>query len=169
MYVRYDGATVVSWKPEALKGREVFFMQKNAPWGKEVHGGLPICWPWFGKREGCPKHGLARYLKWRFAWRFGKDSVLLETESSADTMKVWPHPFKLRALLSVDGPDALTIKFTETNTGEQPYESAFGVHPYFAVADACEVALDGERLPRPWVIKDFAADGKAHELQDCAG
>ena len=48
MYVRYDGATVVSWKPEALKGREVFFMQKNAPWGKEVHGGLPICWPWFG-------------------------------------------------------------------------------------------------------------------------
>ena len=167
MYVRYDGATVASWKPEALKGKEVFFMQKNAPWGKEVHGGLPICWPWFGKRDGCPKHGLARYLKWRFVWRYGKDSVLLETESSADTMKVWPHPFKLRALLSVDGSNALTLKFTETNTGKSAYESAFGVHPYFAVADACEVALDGERLPKPWVIREFAADGKPHRVRDC--
>ena len=167
MYVRYDGATVASWKPEALKGREVFFMQENAPWGKEVHGGLPICWPWFGKREGCPKHGLARYLKWRFAWRFGKDSVLLEAESSADTMKLWPYPFKLRALLSVDGPNALTLKFTETNTGKTAYESAFGVHPYFAVSDACEVALEGNRLPKPWVIKEFAADGKSHRIRDC--
>ena len=169
MYVRYDGATVASWKPEALKGREVFFMQKNEPWGKEVHGGLPICWPWFGKREGYPKYGLARYLKWRFVCRFGKDSVLLETESSDDTMKVWPHQFKLRARLTVDGPDALTLKFKETNTGEQSYESAFGIHPYFAVANACEVMLDGERLPRPWEIREFSADGKAHELRDCAG
>ncbi len=47
--VRYDGATVTSWKPEVLKGEEAFFMPKNRPWGKEVHGGLPICWPWFGK------------------------------------------------------------------------------------------------------------------------
>ena len=169
MYVRYDGATVTSWKPEALKGRDVFFMPKNAPWGREVHGGLPICWPWFGKREGCPKHGLARYLKWRFARRYGKDSVLLEAESSADTMKFWPHPFKLQALLSVDGPDALTLKFTETNTGETAYESAFGVHPYFAVADACEVALDDEHLPKPWVLKEFAADGREHRIEDAKG
>lgn len=169
MHVRYDGATVTSWKPEVLKGREVFFMQNNAPWGKEVHGGLPVCWPWFGKREGLPKHGIARYLKWRIVRRIGKDGVELMTESSPETMKIWRHAFSLRVVISVDGPNVLTIKFTEANTGEQPYESAFGVHPYFAVADACEVALDGERLPRPWVIREFAADGKAHELRDSAG
>ena len=167
--VRYDGATVTSWKPEALKGGEVFFMQENAPWGREVHGGLPICWPWFGKREGLPKHGMARYLKWRMVRRIGKDGVELETESSADTLKVWPHPFKLCVVVSVVGPDTLTLKFTEKNTGKQAYESAFGVHPYFAVADACEVALDGERLPMPWVIKEFRSDGKPHELLDCIG
>ena len=76
---------------------------------------------------------------------------------------------RLRATLSVAGPNTLTLKLTETNAGKTPYESAFGVHPYFAVADACEVAIDGERLPKPWVIREFSADGKGHKLQDCAG
>ncbi len=174
MYVRYDGATVVSWKPEALKGREVFFMPKNAPWGKEVHGGLPICWPWFGKppgelsvgsrvpRDRISKHGLARYLKWKFAWRYGKDSVLLEAESSADTMKVWPHPFKLTAKISVAGPNGLAIALTETNTGKEPFESAAGFHPYFLVADAERVAVDGENLPPPSVRVQTSAAEKGH-------
>ena len=181
MYVRYDGATVTSWKPEALKGKEVFFMPKIAPWGEEVHGGLPICWPWFGKpsgelsvgsrvpRDRIPKHGLARYLKWRLVNRVGKDGVILETASTPETMKVWPHAFKLTAKIFVAGPNGLRIAVTETNTGKTAYESAFGVHPYFVVADACDVMLDGERLPKPWVIKEFAADGKSHELQDFAG
>ena len=179
--VRYDGATVMSWKPVALKGREVFYMSENTPWGKEVHGGLPICWPWFGKstdemsvgsrvpRDRIPKHGLVRYMKWQFVERIGKNGVVLETASTPETMKVWPHAFRLRAILSVDGPNSLALKFTETNTGKTAYESSFGVHPYFSVADACDVAVDGERLPKPWVIKEFVADGKAHELQDRGG
>ena len=179
--VRYDGATVTSWKPVALKGREVFYMPENTPWGKEVHGGLPICWPWFGKstdemsvgsrvpRDRIPKHGLVRYMKWQFVERIGKNGVVLETASTPETMKVWPHAFRLRAILSVDGPNSLALKFTETNTGKTAYESSFGVHPYFSVADACDVAVDGERLPKPWVIKEFVADGKAHELQDRGG
>ena len=101
--------------------------------------------------------------------RIGKDGVELETESTVDTMKVWPYPFKLRALLSVDGPNALTLKLTETNTGKTAYESAFGVHPYFAVADACDVALDGLRLPKPCVIKEIPADGMEHRLEDVLG
>jgi glucose-6-phosphate 1-epimerase len=164
--VRYDGATVTSWKPVALKGREVFYMPENTPWGKEVHGGLPICWPWFGKAEGRPKHGLARYLRWRLVRRIGKNRVELETESTAETLKMWPHPFKLRAVIAIVGME-LTLSVTETNTGTEPYGSAFGVHPYFAVADACSVSLDGAPLPRPWVMREFAADGKRHRLDDC--
>jgi len=29
MYVRYDGATVISWKPAILQGGEVFFLRKE--------------------------------------------------------------------------------------------------------------------------------------------
>jgi glucose-6-phosphate 1-epimerase len=167
--VRFDGATVTSWKPEVLKGGEVFFMPATAPWGEEVHGGVPICWPWFAAREGAPKHGLARYLKWRLVRRIGKDGVELETTSTPETMKVWPHPFKLTARISIDGPDALTIVVTEKNTGKDTFVSAFGVHPYLSVADACQTDLDGERLPTPWVLKEFAADGKTHRLEDPVG
>ena len=169
MYVRYDGATVTSWKPESLKGGEVFFMPKNAPWGKEVHGGLPICWPWFGKRKGMPKHGLARYLKWSFVRRIGKDAVVLKASSTPETMKVWPHEFRIRVAISVDGPDGLKIEFTETNTGKTAYESAFGIHPYFSVADACKVSCDGRKLGKPWIIEEFPADGKSHILEDIVG
>lgn len=177
-YVRYDGATVTSWCPAALGGQEVFFMPANAPWGKEVHGGLPICWPWFGKggpqssaaadaqERVPPKHGLARYLRWRLVRRVGKSRVELEAESTPETLKAWPHPFKLRAVVSIAGTDGLNLTVTETNTGTAPYESAFGVHPYFAVADACKVSLDGELLPKPWVMKEFAADRRPHRLED---
>ena len=39
------GAQVVNWRPAALDGEEVFFLQESPQWGKEVHGGVPICWP----------------------------------------------------------------------------------------------------------------------------
>lgn len=169
VYVRYDGATVTSWKPESLKGREVFFMPEKTPWGKEVHGGLPICWPWFGRQDGRPIHGLVRYMKWRFVKRIGKDEVLLEATSTPETLKIWPHEFRLRASIAVDGPDGLKISVTEKNTGRTAYESAFGVHPYFAVADACNVACDGRRLAVPWVIERFPADGRPRSLEDPVG
>ena len=168
MYVRYDGATVISWKPAILQGGEVFFAPENAPWGKEVHGGLPICWPWFGKRDGLPKHGLARYLKWRFVKRIGKDCVVLETASTPETMKVWPHRFKLTAKVSVEGSKGLKVALTETNTGKEPFESACGFHPYFRVTDAERVAVDGERQPPPSVLiqSSVAEKGRCRMLTD---
>jgi glucose-6-phosphate 1-epimerase len=162
MYVRYDGATVTSWKPEVLKGGEVFFMPTNTPWGSEVHGGIPICWPWFGKREGLPKHGLARYLKLRLVNRIGKDGVVLEAASTPETMKIWPHSFKLTAKISVAGPNSLKMALTETNTGKEPFESAWGFHPYFRVTDAERVAVDGETLPPPSVRVQSSAAEKGH-------
>ena len=164
--VRCDGAQVTSWRPAALGCREVFFMPQNAPWGKEVHGGLPICWPWFGKREGLTKHGLARYLKWRLVRRIGNDGVELEAVSNARTMKAWPHAFRLRVAITADGPDSLKMVFSEKNAGSKPYESAFGVHPYFSVCDARNASLDGKPLPAPFVMESFAADGKPHVLAD---
>ena len=168
MYVRYDGATVISWKPAILQGGEVFFAPENAPWGKEVHGGLPICWPWFGKRDGLPKHGLARYLKWRFVKRIGKDCVVLETASTPETMKVWPHRFRLTAKVSVEGSNGLKVALTETNTGKEPFESACGFHPYFRVTDAERVAVDGERQPPPSVLiqSSVVEKGRCRMLTD---
>ena len=59
------GAQAASWKPAALGGKEAFFMAADRPWGEEVHGGVPICWPWFGGRGAPPSHGIVRYVQWR--------------------------------------------------------------------------------------------------------
>ena len=32
--------------------------------GKPIRGGVPICFPWFGGRDGEPAHGLVRILPW---------------------------------------------------------------------------------------------------------
>ena len=167
LYVSLYGAQATSWRPAAWNGAQAFFMSGNMPWGEEVHGGVPICWPWFGRREGLPIHGLVRYLKWRFVRRIGDNGVELETSSNEETLRKWPHEFRLLASISMISKKSLEIRVTETNTGATSFESAFGVHPYFSVADACMTHVDGEALPRPdGETAKFTADGKPHCLED---
>ena len=151
MYVRYHGATVTSWTPVARKGEEVFSMPENAPFGEDVRGGLQICWPWVGERSGAPKDGLARHMEWKLVRRIGKFCAELETESTSETMKVWPHPFRLSARIAIGGPDSLGISLTETNAGGEPVETAFGVLPHFRVTDSASIELDGKRPSAPGV------------------
>ena len=165
---RYDGCQLESWCGEKTGG-EVFFFEKNPPVGGEVHGGVPICWPWFGKapREGMPKHGLIRYACGRLIERIGKTGVKMEFVSTPETLKLWPHPFRVTVTVDIGvGGDTARISFTEENTGKTSFMSSWGFHPYFAVTSAIMVALDGKTLPPPLVKESFKADGKTHALKD---
>jgi len=165
---RYVGCQFASWLGTATGG-EVLFMQERPMDGREVHGGVPICWPWFGAAPaaGLPKHGLARYGRWKLVRLIGKTGVTMELSSSPETLKVWPHPFRLEATVELVSEDTATVSFTEENTGREPFESAWGFHPYFAVSSALNVALDGKRQPPPILYNVFRADGKPHVLTDC--
>ncbi len=33
--------------------------------GQPIRGGVPICFPWFGNRDGQPSHGFAYAFRWR--------------------------------------------------------------------------------------------------------
>ena len=163
------GAQTASWRPASLKGEDAFFMAASTPWGREVHGGVPICWPWFGRRKDLPIHGLVRYMEWRLVRRLGDDGLELAVESTAESMKLWPHRFRLTAKIEMVDPSTMEIALSETNTDYEPYESAFGIHPYFAVSNALAVAVDGRALPRPnGDTAKFPADGRAHVLCDLA-
>ena len=167
------GAQVTSWRPAALGGEEVFFMASERPWGEEVHGGVPICWPWFAGRSGYPSHGIVRYMPWK---RVPGEPHALQgsllsftTESTAGTKAIWPHDFRLCAEMSMPSPDSLEITLAETNTGDATFESAFGFHPYFAVSDAPQATLDEKTVPYPdYSTTKFAADGQPHVLGDPA-
>lgn len=161
------GAQVTSWRPAALAGEEVFFMASETPWGSEVHGGIPICWPWLGRREGLPIHGLVRYMKWRRVEIAESKGLSFETEATPESRTIWPHGFRLRVTMSLPAPNRLEVELTESNTDNVPFESGFGFHPYILVADSCDVELDGDRVSRPnGETFKFAADGKAHGLTD---
>ena len=156
------GAQAWSWKPAAAKGAEMFFLPENAPWGGEVHGGLPICWPWFGAppAKGLPKHGIARYATWKFKGRDGDNGLVFELVSSAATRRIWPHDFRLELTLKLEADDRLLVRLVETNTGKEPFKSAWGFHPYFRVTDAERVAVDGEKQPTPSVLVRSSAAEK---------
>ena len=148
MYVRYEGATVTSWMPVSLKGEEVFSLPENeSPSGENGQAGLQICWPWVGERNGAPEDGLARHMKWRLVCRIGKFRAEFETESTPETMKLWPHPFKLSACVAISGPDSMSISLTETNIGNEPFKTTLGFHPHLRVNDSVSVVLDGEMQP----------------------
>src|SRR5689334_12327580 len=53
----------------------IFMSRKSyfAP-GKAIRGGVPICFPWFGNRDGQPSHGFARITEWE----------LVNTRAAAD-------------------------------------------------------------------------------------
>lgn len=163
------GGQVTSWQPAALGGGEAFFMSGAARWGEEVHGGVPICWPWFSRREGAPWHGVARYVAWRPAAApgGGEGRIALVTSSDDWTRQFFPHEFSMRAEYAMPAPDTLEISVTEMNAGDEPFESVFGFHPYFAVADSGRCTLDGAAAPPPdGETMIFPADGAAHTLGD---
>lgn len=136
------GGVVTSWVP--VGGTEVFAMARpyaTCARGEQIHGGLPMCWPWFVFEgpEKCRIHGLTRYFDWKVKARRA-DALTLTLDDSPATRAYWPHAFHLELTYSFAGT-ALRAEFRATNTGTEPYACTEGFHPYFRVGelDACTV------------------------------
>lgn len=143
------GAQVTSWVPAG--GEERFYMSANAPWGREVHGGIPICWPWFesGPEKGQPIHGIARYVRWNIEEQTDY-GIRLVLESSDETRRIWPHDFRLVYEVVLQ-KCRLDCKFSALNTGSVPVSANDAFHPYFAVRDIekCHVDDEPDFITRP--------------------
>ena len=141
--VNRNGGCVTSWCPQG--GTEVLSTPRRARWGEEdVHGGILVCWPWVGKppHEGQPQDGIARYAKWTLEERIGKSGMRWSLESTPETMKLWPHAFRLDYRVEAVGRE-LRLRLRATNTGKSAFDATAGFHPYFKVADACKVSVNG--------------------------
>lgn len=135
------GAHILNWVPRG--GKPVFYMSGATEYraGKGLRGGVPICWPWFGKHPTdaakYPKHGTARVSRWE---------LLEQEESAGGTVRL---SFALRlpnmpeALYSVQmGEDSLCATLrTQAVQAPMPYSAA--LHSYFAVSDYEQVQVEG--------------------------
>ena len=145
-HIYLHGAHVTHYKPSDqpavlfLSGKSFFEA------GKAIRGGVPICWPWFGPRDGdkTAMHGFVRTRPWDVVEvsRSGDAIKAVFTTSSSElTRGVWNHDFKLRFVVTVGSQ--LTMELDTTNTSSTPFQFEEALHSYFAVADVRQIAIDG--------------------------
>ena len=91
--IALHGGHVLSFKPQGQE--DLIWMSKQAVFdGKAaLRGGIPVCWPWFG-RIAAPAHGFARNSEWTLLeHRENENGVIIELGllPSESTLAVWPH------------------------------------------------------------------------------
>lgn len=123
--------------------------------GKPIRGGVPICFPWFGNRDGEPSHGFARITEWQ----------LVKTSAGADGAVTLHFALpqisgraawnSLRTEFVVAVSDGLTMELITANDScDESFEIENCLHTYFHVGDISAVSISGlETLP----FDDFAA------------
>ena len=147
------GARILSWR---VAGKEMFFMPSNpqSPEGDWSHGGLSICWPWFGKKGTAASsiHGFARNktftLQSRRTSAAGSSATLGLTLAAGEEPN-FPYAASLELTFSLT--DRLTVTMRTLNTGKEPFAFSGGFQPYFAVGSYKTVTLQGVKEA------DFAA------------
>jgi len=141
------GAQTISYRPTG--NPPVLWMPRaydEHPAGAEIHGGIPVCWPWFARcgEPGSKMHGIARYAVWRVKGsEYSEDvtEVVFALESSEETRRLWPHDFALELKVSVSMK--LTLTLTVRNTGKEPFRATEGFHPYLLVRERDDTEVIG--------------------------
>jgi len=136
------GARVTSFK---VHGDEILFAPRE--WrhggGSFSSGGIPICWPWFGKSgpEGSKGHGFAHSLAFKVAERTA-EKVVLEAESNDETRRLWPFDFSLACTIALEGA-TLSLRLETTNKSREPFLLTNGFHPYFSLGERDKAVVRG--------------------------
>jgi len=143
--VALQGAQLLAWQPAGQQ--PVIWLSQAAVFapGKAVRGGVPVCWPWFGARDGLPAHGFVRTRLWhvRAASLDGAGQAVLRLGlgDDAGTRALWDHAFDLELVLTVGA--TLSIALISRNTGDQPFTLTDALHSYFCVADIVQASVQG--------------------------
>lgn len=138
--VSLQGAQLLLWQPTGQQ--PVIWLSEKAAFvsGKALRGGIPICWPWFG-RVAQPAHGFARNLPWQLQQHQESDETLslsLNLTDSAETDAYWPHAFSLTLEISVG--EQLTLSLNSSSNEEVRLTGA--LHTYFAVGDIGKTSVE---------------------------
>jgi D-hexose-6-phosphate mutarotase len=108
-----------------------------------IRGGIPVIFPWFGGRAGCPAHGFARVKSWdlKEATQSGNGAVSLRFRLP-ETAEAGFSGFAAEYTVTVG--DALEVKLTVTNSaasGDFKFEAC--LHSYFTVGEIAATSLKG--------------------------
>ena len=132
--VELEGARITSFKVE---GKELLWnaepIQLTAKdW---AHGGIPVCWPWFGVNEKGEIHG--------YAWR--RRFCIRNRCEGADRSEInlYLNSGGARLDYRIALSDVLTLELETTNIGTNDFRLSTGFHPYFRVAERDRSTVSG--------------------------
>ena len=114
--------------------------------GSPTRGGIPVCWPWFGRLDdpAKPMHGFARTQFWSLVGAEADaetTSITLALDDSPSTLALWPHRFHLEFTVTVG--QSLTLSLSTTNVGDAPFSITEALHTYFRVKDVADILVTG--------------------------
>ncbi len=134
------GAHVLSYRTFADDSEtDVLWISDKAEFtpGKAIRGGIPVCWPWFGK-AGTPAHGLARINVWQMS------EVTEEADGSASLFfTLTLEELKLKARMDVNIGKALTLQLTTWNNSDTALSLTEALHTYFTAGQIEAVSVTG--------------------------
>ncbi|XP_020577560.1 putative glucose-6-phosphate 1-epimerase [Phalaenopsis equestris] len=147
------GAHVTSWKNN--RGEEMLFVSSKAVFNPPdaIQGGIPICFPQFGRLGKLKPHGFARNRLWAIDenppplpesnnYRAFVDLILKPHE---EKFRFWPYSyeFRLRVALTPGGDIIHIARIRNLNRDGKSFSFTFGFHNYFSISDICEVRIEG--------------------------
>ena len=139
------GAHLTHWQPAGAA--PVIFMSAESLYqdGKAIRGGVPVCLPWFGPRDGSAAHGFLRNKSWEIdsvqSLENGAIRATFITASNDDTLAKWPHEFVARLSFTVGATLTMELEMENTSLGAFTFSEA--LHTYFVVGDARQAVVTG--------------------------
>ncbi|MGI9274889.1 MAG: D-hexose-6-phosphate mutarotase [Endozoicomonas sp.] len=147
--VSLHGAQVLSFQPSGEE--KVLWLSPDSMYREDqaIRGGIPVCWPWFGKRaEESPAHGFARTELWRLEQQetlAGGETRLLLSLHNASHSKWLSQGEQATANLSLEIiiGSQLQLTLTTENSSDQSIEISQALHTYFAISDIEKISISG--------------------------
>ncbi len=141
--ISLHGGHVLSFTPKGQN--DLIWMSKDAIFNPEkaIRGGVPVCWPWFG-RIANPAHGFARNSNWTLIEHRESENgviVILGLDASDETKAIWPFEFEARLVVEIS--EKLTITFDAKNTDSKEWGCSGALHTYLNVADINATTVTG--------------------------
>ena len=133
------GAELTSFRKQG-SDEELIWTADKEYWGRHA----PMLFPIVGKvwngeykvvdrKYNLPQHGFARDCDFKVLCH-DKESVVLCLESDAESLKVYPYPFRLEATYRLE-ENILVVEWRIKNPGAEPMYFQIGAHPGFNYRD----------------------------------
>lgn len=134
-----QGAQLIHFQPKGSEPLLWSASRSTFEKGKAFRGGIPLCWPWFGK-AGTPSHGFARIVEWEMVhYTEGEERIALafELRDSAMTRSLWPYTFTTRLEMNLGHDVELSLHVNAEK------ESTAALHTYVACKNIDDVQIFG--------------------------